>query len=311
MSYGHREKGNCSDIELLVPPGAGTSQQIIDAAAAISPKGKTPISDAVRQAAEALGFTEARPGVRVPGGHQGGRTSPPSRSRLGPPRSALVRMNPKWSAVDVDIELATLRDWDKRTILGFLDTRPLVPPMRLVAPSLVVLAEKSLLITERVAAQLRRQGMTVETVEGTGHTVFRDDHVGFMDTVVAWLRAVVPSTSRLRRPSQPDDAARRSEVTARPQRRASGASPLSGSDRAQHRDDLAEHLGVVAEDRLERRVAGEQPGVAVALAEHLHGGLAVEHRRDDLAVLGVVLLRARRPSRRRRSRRRSSTRRRP
>ena len=36
-----------------------------------------------------------------------------------PPRSALVRMNPKWSAADVDIELATLRDWDKRTILGF------------------------------------------------------------------------------------------------------------------------------------------------------------------------------------------------
>jgi len=111
-----------------------------------------------------------------------------------PKRSALVRMNPKWSAVDVDIELATLRDWDKRTILGFLDTTPLVPPVRLVAPSLVVLAEKSLLITERVAGQLRGRGMTVETVEGTGHTVFRDDHAGFMDTVVAWLRAVVPST---------------------------------------------------------------------------------------------------------------------
>jgi hypothetical protein len=53
-----------------------------------------------------------------------------------------------------------------------------------------VLAEKSLLITERVAAQLRRQGMTVETVEGTGHTVFRDDHARFMDTVVDWLRGV-------------------------------------------------------------------------------------------------------------------------
>jgi pimeloyl-ACP methyl ester carboxylesterase len=102
-------------------------------------------------------------------------------------------MNPKWSAVDVDIELATLRDWDKRTILGFLDTKPLVPPARLVAPSLVVLAEKSLLITERVAAQLRGQGMTVATVEGTGHTVFRDDHSGFMDTVVGWLRSLAPT----------------------------------------------------------------------------------------------------------------------
>ncbi|WP_136709875.1 alpha/beta hydrolase [Agromyces sp. H66] len=104
-----------------------------------------------------------------------------------PKRSALVRMNPKWSATDVDIEVATLRDWDKRTILGFTDTRRLVPPARLVAPSLVVLAEKSLLITERVAAQLRGRGMTVATVPGTGHTVFRDDHAGFMDTVCGWL----------------------------------------------------------------------------------------------------------------------------
>ena len=109
-----------------------------------------------------------------------------------PKRSALVRMNPKWSAVDVDIELATLRDWDKRTILGFLDTTPLVPPVRLVAPSLVVLAEKSLLITDRVATELRGRGMTVETVEGTGHTVFRDEHARFMDTVVDWLRHLAP-----------------------------------------------------------------------------------------------------------------------
>lgn len=104
-----------------------------------------------------------------------------------PKRSALVRMNPKWSASDVDIEVATLRDWDKRTILGFVDTRHLVPPARVVTPSLVLLAEKSLLITERVAAQLRRKGMTVATVPGTGHTVFRDDHAGFMDAVCDWL----------------------------------------------------------------------------------------------------------------------------
>ena len=60
MSYGHRTKGDCSDIELMVPPAAGTAQQIIDAAASISPKGKTPISAAVKQAAEALGYTEEK-----------------------------------------------------------------------------------------------------------------------------------------------------------------------------------------------------------------------------------------------------------
>jgi pimeloyl-ACP methyl ester carboxylesterase len=109
-----------------------------------------------------------------------------------PPRSALVRWNPKWSAADIEIELATLRDWDKRTILGLANTRPLVPPARLVAPSLVVLAEKSLLITDAVAARLRRQGMTVETVPGTGHMVFRDEHARFMDVIEHWLAAVVP-----------------------------------------------------------------------------------------------------------------------
>lgn len=104
-----------------------------------------------------------------------------------PRRSALVRWNPRWSARDVENELAALRDWDKRTVLGFADTRPVVPPLRLVAPSLVVLAEKSLLITDAAASGLRRLGMTVETLAGSGHTVFRDDHAGFMHLVGRWL----------------------------------------------------------------------------------------------------------------------------
>jgi len=113
-----------------------------------------------------------------------------------PRRAALVRWNPKWSARDVDIELATLADWDKRTILGLASTRSLVPPARLVAPTLVVLAERSLLITDAVAARMRRQGMTVETIPGTGHTVFRDEPEGFMGVVERWLARVVPAPAR-------------------------------------------------------------------------------------------------------------------
>lgn len=60
MTYGHREKGQCSDIELLVPPGAGTGAAIGEAARAINPKGMTPLSDAVRLAAEELRFTEEK-----------------------------------------------------------------------------------------------------------------------------------------------------------------------------------------------------------------------------------------------------------
>ncbi|MVS98577.1 vWA domain-containing protein [Devosia marina] len=60
MSYGHREKGNCGDIEMLVQPAAGTGAAIAAAADRINPKGMTPLSDAVRLAAEDLRFTEQK-----------------------------------------------------------------------------------------------------------------------------------------------------------------------------------------------------------------------------------------------------------
>ena len=58
--YGHRQKGDCSDIETVVMPGAGTRGAIADAVNAIKPKGKTPMTDAVVAAAEALRYTEER-----------------------------------------------------------------------------------------------------------------------------------------------------------------------------------------------------------------------------------------------------------
>jgi Ca-activated chloride channel family protein len=58
VAYGHRQKNSCADIELLVPPAAGTAAEISQAAAGISPKGMTPLSAAVKQAAELLKYTE-------------------------------------------------------------------------------------------------------------------------------------------------------------------------------------------------------------------------------------------------------------
>ncbi|MFZ1469322.1 MAG: VWA domain-containing protein [Paracoccaceae bacterium] len=60
MAYGHRTKGDCADIELIVPPAAGTAQAITDAANAMQFLGKTPLSDAVRKAAEDLRSTEEK-----------------------------------------------------------------------------------------------------------------------------------------------------------------------------------------------------------------------------------------------------------
>ena len=58
MAYGHRTKGDCKDIEMLVPPAPGTADQISAAADALNPKGKTPLTAAVEQAADALKYTE-------------------------------------------------------------------------------------------------------------------------------------------------------------------------------------------------------------------------------------------------------------
>lgn len=58
MAYGHRSKGDCGDIELVVPPGPGTAQAITEAANAMKFLGKTPLSAAVKMAAEELKFTE-------------------------------------------------------------------------------------------------------------------------------------------------------------------------------------------------------------------------------------------------------------
>ena len=56
--YGHRSKGDCGDIELAVPPAAGTAGAIAEFVKGINPKGKTPLLAAVKQAAEGLRYTE-------------------------------------------------------------------------------------------------------------------------------------------------------------------------------------------------------------------------------------------------------------
>jgi Ca-activated chloride channel homolog len=56
--YGHRRKGDCNDIEILIPTASSNRQQIIQAIDAIQPKGKTPLSNAVLHAAQKMKYTE-------------------------------------------------------------------------------------------------------------------------------------------------------------------------------------------------------------------------------------------------------------
>ena len=56
--YGHRRKGDCSDIELMSRPGQSDAQSLGRTVNKLNPKGKTPLGAAVKLAADELRFTE-------------------------------------------------------------------------------------------------------------------------------------------------------------------------------------------------------------------------------------------------------------
>ena len=58
--YGHRERGSCRDIEVAVPMSRGRAagDAIAGLIGRVKPRGKTPLSRAVRQAAEAMKYQE-------------------------------------------------------------------------------------------------------------------------------------------------------------------------------------------------------------------------------------------------------------
>lgn len=43
IAYGHRRKGDCSDIEVLVPARSNDRQALLNRVRAIQPKGETPL----------------------------------------------------------------------------------------------------------------------------------------------------------------------------------------------------------------------------------------------------------------------------
>jgi len=60
IAYGHRKKGDCNDIQTLVPVAKLDKQNMVAKVKAINPKGKTPISRSLKKAAENLRYTEEK-----------------------------------------------------------------------------------------------------------------------------------------------------------------------------------------------------------------------------------------------------------
>ncbi len=58
--YGHRTKGDCNDIETVIPVGKVDKKKFLSTVMAIKPKGKTPISRSLRKVAEEIKYTEEK-----------------------------------------------------------------------------------------------------------------------------------------------------------------------------------------------------------------------------------------------------------
>ena len=58
VTYGHRERGDCTDIQTVIKPAPGTAPEIIKIVNELNPRGMTPMTDAVIAAAQALRHTE-------------------------------------------------------------------------------------------------------------------------------------------------------------------------------------------------------------------------------------------------------------
>jgi Ca-activated chloride channel homolog len=58
MAYGHRREGDCSDIETVIAPGPIDREHFMSRVRAITPRGKTPLTSAVEEAARILSFRD-------------------------------------------------------------------------------------------------------------------------------------------------------------------------------------------------------------------------------------------------------------
>ncbi len=99
----------------------------------------------------------------------------------------IAKRNPRWDPADVAIEVETFKAFDPAVIPVLISPGSLRAPDEMHVPSLMVLADNSLLVKAELAERLREHGFEVRIVKGAGHTVNRDDFHGFMTALDGWV----------------------------------------------------------------------------------------------------------------------------
>ncbi|MER5217394.1 alpha/beta hydrolase [Streptomyces sp. NPDC002838] len=103
-------------------------------------------------------------------------------------REQIAELNPRWTPEDVDVELATLRDWDPDTADGAaLLCGAEIAPRRPSVPSLVLFADEGPFSSAETVTAMRQRGLDVRVVPGVGHTIHRDDFAAFLGSLEGWI----------------------------------------------------------------------------------------------------------------------------
>jgi hypothetical protein len=94
LTFGHRRKSDCSDIELVAPIGSKNADEIVKIANSLKPKGTTPLSASLLQAAEAFkGIDGAKMVVLITDGGEECQGDPCAVARQMALSGLVVRVN--------------------------------------------------------------------------------------------------------------------------------------------------------------------------------------------------------------------------
>jgi pimeloyl-ACP methyl ester carboxylesterase len=103
-------------------------------------------------------------------------------------RDEVEAVHPRWSPEDIDVEMATLREWDPDTVDGASQITGMeMAPFRPSVPSLVLLAEASFFYSEAAVAEIEQRGLDVRIVPDAGHTIHRDSPDAFLSALSGWI----------------------------------------------------------------------------------------------------------------------------
>lgn len=103
-------------------------------------------------------------------------------------REVLRRDFPRWNVRAIEADIASWRRWDPATGDAILDTlRDSMPNRPTVAPSLLIVADPSIVCLKPEQDRARQLGFTVRSGGGLSHSLFRDSLPTFLDLLDGWL----------------------------------------------------------------------------------------------------------------------------